>query len=118
MRNFMSWFAEIDFALQHGLPISFSTVLGAEGKQEMKDEIMKLLEQIALLARRWATYLQIRRELDTYTERELNDMGMSRADIGRIALEAASLVKVDPTRRTGAENSRPALLRERFSPHL
>ena len=79
---------------------------------------MKLLEQIALLARRWATYLQIRRELETYTERELNDMGMSRADIGRIALEAASLVKADPTQRARSEDRRPALLRQRYSPHL
>jgi len=42
-------------------------------------------------------------------------MGMSRADIGRIAREAASLVKADPTR---ADNRRPALLRQRFSPYL
>lgn len=79
---------------------------------------MKLLQQIALLARRWATYQRVRAELETYTERELNDMGMSRADIGRISLEAASLVKADPTKRAGAEDRRPALLRQRFSPDL
>jgi len=83
----------------------------------MKDKIMKLLEQITLLTRRWATYQRVRRELETYNERELNDMGMSRADIGRIALEAASLVKADPTKRA-REDRRPALLRQRFSPYL
>jgi uncharacterized protein YjiS (DUF1127 family) len=76
---------------------------------------MQLLEQMGLLVRRWGTYLRIREELGTYTDRELNDMGMSRADIGRIAREAASLVKADPTR---AANRRPALLRQRFSPYL
>jgi uncharacterized protein YjiS (DUF1127 family) len=81
--------------------------------------MMKLLEQIGLLARRWATYRRVRAELETYTERELNDMGMSRADIGRISLEAASLVK--PTPNTDAieeEDRRPALLRQRYSAHL
>lgn len=76
---------------------------------------MQLLEQMGLLVRRWGTYLRIREELGTYTDRELNDMGMSRADIGRIAREAASLVKADPTRK---DNRRPALLRQRFSPYL
>jgi len=79
---------------------------------------MQLLEQIALLARRWATYQRVRRELETYTERELNDMGMSRADIGRISLEAASLVKPDPMKRARPEDRRPQLLRQRYSPHL
>lgn len=70
----------------------------------------KLLDQIALLARRWATYQRVRAELETYTDRELSDMGMSRADIGRIALEAASLVKPQP--KATAEES-AALLRQR-----
>jgi uncharacterized protein YjiS (DUF1127 family) len=81
--------------------------------------MMKLLEQIGLLARRWATYQRVRAELETYTERELNDMGMSRADIGRISLEAASLVK--PTPKTNAieeEDRHSALLRQRYSAHL
>ena len=72
--------------------------------------MMKLLEQIALLARRWATYQRVRAELESYTERELNDMGMSRADITRISLEAASLVKSQP--KPTAEES-AALLRQR-----
>ncbi len=71
----------------------------------------KLLEQIALLARRWATYQRIRAELGTYTDRELADMGMSRVDIGRIALEAASLVKPQPEAKPVDEQ--PALLRQR-----
>jgi uncharacterized protein YjiS (DUF1127 family) len=73
--------------------------------------MMKLLEQIALLARRWATYQRVRAELESYTERELNDMGMSRADIARIALEAASLAKPEPK----IAEERPALLRQRYA---
>ena len=77
--------------------------------------MMKLLERIALLARRWATYQRIRAELETYTDRELNDMGISRADITRISLEAASLVKPE----TQAEDERrPALLRQRYATDL
>ena len=79
---------------------------------------MKLLEQITLLTRRWATYQRVRRELETYNERELNDMGMSRADITRIALEAASLVKPAPHGTMQDEERRPALLRQRYSAHL
>lgn len=73
----------------------------------------KLVEQIVLLARRWATYQRIRAELGTYTDRELADMGISRADIGRIALEAASLVKPQP--EATRDEERPALLRRRSS---
>ena len=78
----------------------------------------KLLDQIALLARRWGTYVRVRHELEAYTDRELNDIGISRADITRISLEAASLVKPDASKRTGAEDRRPGLLRQRFSPYL
>jgi uncharacterized protein YjiS (DUF1127 family) len=80
-------------------------------------EMMKLLEQIALYARRWATYQRVRAELESYTERELNDMGMSRSDITRISLEAASLVKPQPKAPTEEEH-RPALLRQRYSAYL
>ena len=76
--------------------------------------MMKLLEQIALLARRWATYQRVRAELESYTERELNDMGISRGDITRISLEAASLAT--PQART--EEGRPALLRQRYATDL
>lgn len=75
--------------------------------------MMKLLEQIALLARRWATYQRVRAELDTYNERELNDMGMSRADIARVALEAASLAQPAP-KAAASEDRRPELLRRRY----
>ena len=75
--------------------------------------MMKLLERIALLARRWATYQRVRAELESYTERELNDMGMSRSDITRISLEAASLVKAQTE-----EEHRPALLRQRYATDL
>jgi uncharacterized protein YjiS (DUF1127 family) len=79
--------------------------------------MMKLLERIALLTRRWATYQRVRAELETYTERELNDMGMTRADITRISLEAASLVRPQPKAKTEEEH-RPALLRQRYSAYL
>jgi uncharacterized protein YjiS (DUF1127 family) len=80
--------------------------------------MFQLLERIGVLGRRWTTFIQVRRELETYTERELNDMGMSRADIGRVALEAAALVKPDATKRAREEDRRPQLLRQRFSPYL
>ena len=76
----------------------------------------KLLEQIALLGRRWATYQRIRAELGTYSDRELTDMGISRADIGRIALEAASLVKPQP--KATLDEKHPALLRRDSSAYL
>jgi len=78
----------------------------------------KLLDQIALLARRWGTYLRVRNELEAYSDRELNDIGISRADITRISLEAASLVQPEASERTLADDRRPALLRQRFSAHL
>jgi uncharacterized protein YjiS (DUF1127 family) len=78
--------------------------------------MMKLLEQISLMARRWATYQRIRAELESYTERELNDMGMSRSDVTRIALEAASLVKPQP--KAASEEARPGLLRQRYASEL
>jgi uncharacterized protein YjiS (DUF1127 family) len=77
--------------------------------------MMKLLEQIALLARRWATYQRVRAELETYTERELNDMGIGRGDITRIALEAASLVKPKTQTR---EERRAAPLGQRYATDL
>jgi uncharacterized protein YjiS (DUF1127 family) len=80
-------------------------------------EMMKLLDKIALYARRWATYQRVRAELESYTERELNDMGMSRSDITRISLEAASLVKPQPKAKTEEEH-RPALLRQRYATDL
>jgi uncharacterized protein YjiS (DUF1127 family) len=80
--------------------------------------MIQLLERIGLLARRWATYQRVRAELETYTERELNDMGMARTDIGRIALEAASLVKPTPRAKLNEEEHRPALLRQRYSAYL
>lgn len=80
--------------------------------------MMQLLERIGLWARRWACYVRVREELETYSERELADMGMTRADIGRIALEAAALVKREPAGQARAEDQRPALLRQRFSPYL
>jgi uncharacterized protein YjiS (DUF1127 family) len=72
----------------------------------------KLLGHIAFLARSWATYQRVRAELETYTDRELADMGIGRADITRIAIEAASLVKQEP--KATAEGS-TALLRQRYS---
>jgi hypothetical protein len=45
-------------------------------------------------------------------------MGMSRSDIGRIALEAAPLVKPEPKSESGEGSGRPALLRQRFTAYL
>lgn len=79
--------------------------------------MIQLLAQIGLLGRRWATYIRVLKELETYSEREFNDMGMSRADIGRVAMEAASLVKAQPAEHASADGKRTALLRQRFSPN-
>jgi uncharacterized protein YjiS (DUF1127 family) len=57
----------------------------------------QLLERLGLFVARWQTYFRIRAELETYSERELHDMGMSSADISRVAREAAALTK--PTGR-------------------
>src|SRR5262249_16175520 len=78
-------------------------------------EMMKLLDKVVLLARKWGTYARVREELQRYTDRELNDIGISRGDIGRIALEAAALVK--PGAAHG-DDRRPGLLRQRYSPYL
>ena len=77
--------------------------------------MIQLLERLGILTGRWATFLRVRRELETYSDRELNDMGISRADIGRIALEAATLAKRDTA---SAEERRPTPLRQRYAPYL
>lgn len=59
----------------------------------------QLLERLSLTMRRWRTYLRVREELATYSERDLHDMGMSRADIGRIAREAAALSELTDRRQ-------------------
>ncbi len=41
--------------------------------------------------RRWRRYRETVRELGGLTTRELNDLGISRGDIGRLAREAARL---------------------------
>jgi uncharacterized protein YjiS (DUF1127 family) len=51
----------------------------------------QFLERLSLTLRRWRVYLRVREELGTYSERELSDMGMAKADIARIAREAAAL---------------------------
>jgi uncharacterized protein YjiS (DUF1127 family) len=51
----------------------------------------QLLERLSLTINRWRVYLRVREELGTYSERELHDMGMTKADIGQIAREAAAL---------------------------
>ena len=57
----------------------------------MQDEMKQLLERLSLTLRRWRCYLRVREELGGYSERELLDMGMMKADIGRVAREAAAL---------------------------
>jgi uncharacterized protein YjiS (DUF1127 family) len=76
--------------------------------------MIQLLEWLGLLTGRWATFLRVRRELEAYSDRELNDIGLSRADIGRIALEAATLAARDGDK---PDERQPALPRQRFSPH-
>ncbi|HWA50835.1 MAG TPA: DUF1127 domain-containing protein [Dongiaceae bacterium] len=61
----------------------------------------QLLQRLGLFVQRWQTYFRVRAELETYSERELHDMGMSSADINRVAREAAALAK--PTGRFGQE---------------
>ncbi|WP_374384613.1 DUF1127 domain-containing protein [Dongia sp.] len=53
---------------------------------------MQLLSTINLTLRRWQRYSEVRRELATYTDRELADMGLGRGDIRTIAQEAAAAV--------------------------
>lgn len=54
---------------------------------------MQLLSLIDLTLRRWQRYGEVRRELATYNDRELDDMGVRRSDIPRIAREAAALIQ-------------------------
>lgn len=79
---------------------------------------MQLLERIGLWARRWACYVRVRKELETYSERELADMGMTRSDIGRIALEAAALVEPEASEANRAGPGKAALGRPYPSPYL
>jgi uncharacterized protein YjiS (DUF1127 family) len=54
---------------------------------------MQLLSMLDLTFRRWQRYGEVRRELETYTDRELADMGLSRSDLPQVAREAAALVQ-------------------------
>jgi uncharacterized protein YjiS (DUF1127 family) len=76
--------------------------------------MIQLLEWLGLLTGRWATFLRVRRELQAYSDRELNDIGLSRADIGHIALEAATLAARDDDK---PDERQPALPQQRFSPY-
>ena len=62
---------------------------------------MQLLSMLDLSFRRWQRYGEVRRELATYTDRELEDMGLNRSDIPSVAREAAALVR--PANDTAAE---------------
>jgi uncharacterized protein YjiS (DUF1127 family) len=77
--------------------------------------MIQLLERLGILTGHWATFLRVRRELESYSERELNDIGLGRADIGRIALEAATLAHRDTA---GAAKRQPVPLRQRYVPYL
>lgn len=72
----------------------------------------QLLERLGLYVQRWQVYFRVRAELETYTERELNDMGMSGADIGRVAREAAALTKL-----SGRYGSQQGYFGARTSPY-
>ena len=61
---------------------------------------MQLLSLIDLTLRRWQRYGEVRRELASYNDRELVDMGLIRGDIPEIAREAAALVQPSPTQIT------------------
>nr|WP_298688119.1 DUF1127 domain-containing protein [uncultured Dongia sp.] len=54
---------------------------------------MQLLSYVDLYLRRWQRYGEVRRELATYTDRELDDMGVRRSDIPAIARDAAALIQ-------------------------
>lgn len=54
---------------------------------------MQLLSMLELTYRRWQRYGEVRRELATYTDRELADMGLCRSDLPQVAREAAALVQ-------------------------
>jgi uncharacterized protein YjiS (DUF1127 family) len=54
---------------------------------------MQLLSYVDLYLRRWQRYAEVRRELATYTDRELDDMGVRRSDIPAIAQQAAALIQ-------------------------
>lgn len=59
------------------------------------NEASRLGVFVANMAQRWAAYQTYRRtlaELETLNDRELNDIGLSRWDIRRVAREAAVLV--------------------------
>lgn len=56
----------------------------------LTDAIAALRIRHAAWTRRRAAYLQTWRELDSLSDRELNDIGFSRHDIARIAREAAA----------------------------
>lgn len=62
---------------------------------------MQLLSTLDLAYRRWQRYGEVRRELATYTDRELEDMGLNRSDIPNVAREAAALVR--PAAEAAAE---------------
>lgn len=72
----------------------------------------QLLERLGLYVQRWQTYFRVRAELETYTERELNDMGMAKVDINRVAHEAAAL-----TRLSGRYGSQQGYFGARTSPY-
>lgn len=65
----------------------------------MQDVMKQLLERLSQSMRRWRTYVRIREELQSYSERELLDMGMTSADIGQIAREAAALTELTDRRQ-------------------
>ena len=75
---------------------------------------LRLFLETAL--RRWRRYSEVRNELHAYSDRELNDMGLSRADIPRIAREAAAMIEQRPSRAHFAETkARPLSPHSRFS---
>ena len=53
------------------------------------DRLAGLIVDIRAAMARRAVYAQTLRELDTLTNRELGDLGLSRTDIVRVAREAA-----------------------------
>lgn len=67
---------------------------------------MQLLSYVELTLRRWQRYGEVRRELATYTDRELEDMGLRRSEIPQIARDAAALV-VAPADVAGSEATQP-----------
>ena len=63
----------------------------AKGRAQKDKQMSRNTNTLTSRFRRWRRYRETIRELQGLSGRELQDLGISRADIGRLAREAASL---------------------------